>query len=392
MKITNLDVSLDFGTKQYHVGRLAVKQDQIWFEYDADFIETGLEISPFKLALEPYARQCSDKVFNGLWGVFNDSLPDAWGELLLNRRLRQLGLELESLTPLDRLAMTGTMGALVYKPVTELDSEKTVDIDLDSIARETELVLEGSNSEMIEDLLKLGASSGGARPKISIYIDDDNYSSCLRHDYQALLVKFAYRYDAKDIGAIEYAYSLMAKAAGLEMMPCRLLEGRYFATQRFDRGADGARLHMHSAAGLLHADHHYPSLDYDDLLKATLLLTKSQAEVDKLYRLMVFNVLAHNRDDHSKNFSYLMDADGNWRLAPAYDLTCSSGPGGEHSMTLLGEGREPGAQQFAELARRHNIDTTVVEEVEEAVSNWSDYADEAGVSKQSKAEIAKKLR
>ncbi len=391
MKINQLDVSLDFGVRQYQVGRMFLKQDQIWFEYDADFIESGLEISPFKLALEPYAKQCSDKVFNGLWGVFNDSLPDAWGELLLKRRLRQMGVELDTLSSLDRLAMAGGMGALVYKPVSDLGSENNVDINLDRIADETNLVLEGFSSEMIEDLLKLNASSGGARPKISIYINGDNYSACPRQDYNAWLVKFAYRYDAKDIGAIEYAYSLMAKAAGIEMMPCRLLDARYFATQRFDR-AGARRLHRHSAAGLLHADHHYPSLDYDDLLKATLLLTKSQVEVDKLYRLMVFNVLAHNRDDHSNNFSYLMDEHGQWRLAPAYDLTCSSGPGGEHSTTLLGEGREPGTKQFTKLAQKHNIDVVVVEEVAAAISQWKHYADEAGVSKQSQVDIAKSLK
>ncbi len=183
---------------------------------------------------------------------------------------------------------------------------------------------------------------------------------------------------------MEYAYALMAKAAGVQMPETTLLEGkrgRYFAAKRFDRVGD-KRVHMHSVAGLVHMDFRYPTLDYDDLLSLTLHLTKHAKEVEKVFRLACFNLFAHNRDDHAKNFSFLMDEKGTWRFSPAYDLTFSYGPGGEHSTMYLGEGKNPTSEHLLKLVQKHGIKKgeSIIDEVKEVVSRWDMFAKEAGVS------------
>jgi serine/threonine-protein kinase HipA len=213
--------------------------------------------------------------------------------------------------------------------------------------------------------------------------------------YRPILVKFASRTDPADAGPIEYAYAQMAHAAGIDMMPTFLLHGSgrgpgYFATERFD-WRDGRRWHVHTLSGLLHADYRLPSLDYESALRATLHLTRDQREVMRLYRLMVFNVLAHNRDDHARQFSFLMDPGGVWRLSPAYDLTFSEGPGGEHATTVAGEGRAPEQTHFVKVAQllgdRPSQAMQIVEEVREAVARWPGIAADAGVSRASRSRI-----
>jgi len=385
------------------VGTLAEKDRKIYFEYDKEFLESGLNLSPYKLPLKPGLFVCEDETFEGLWGVFADSLPDGWGRLLMDRHLMSLGVNPRALTPLDRLALVGddAMGALSYAPQKELGSPGFDEIILDDLAESSKEILAGSSDRMVDELLALGGSSGGARPKVLVQLSADHREIIygkqrLKEGFSHAIVKFASSSDGRETGAIEYAYSLMAKEAGLTMPPTALLEGRkgrYFAVERFDRIGD-VRVHMHSVAGLVHSDFRFPSLDYDDLLKLTLHLTKDAAEVEKMFRLACFNLLAHNRDDHAKNFSFLMDENGIWRLSPAYDITFSYGPGGEHSTMYLGEGKSPGNRELLALGKRHGIKkaSIILDEVEGAVNRWRDFAEEAGVSRQATTGIAQRIR
>jgi serine/threonine-protein kinase HipA len=202
--------------------------------------------------------------------------------------------------------------------------------------------------------------------------------------------------DDASTGAVEYAYSLMAKAAGIAMPETHLFgtgADRYFGVRRFDRDGD-RRIHMHSLAGLLHADHRASALDYDTLLTATVRLTRDVSELARAFRLACFNVLAHNRDDHAKNFSFLLnDATGDWTFSPAYDLTFSAGPGGEQSMLVMGEGRAPGIPQLQALAKKHGVKDApaIIEAVRAAVADWPRHADAAQVSKAAAARIGQRI-
>jgi len=383
-------VYLQMDEDRLFVGRLAQYKGQILFEYDSDFLSSGLQISPFNLPLKNGVQPGSRNIFEGLPGVFNDSLPDGWGRLLLDRAVLARGIPFQRLTPLDRLAHVGVrgMGALIYEPDLEKVEGNGELLYLDKLHDAAQEVLSGESQDVIEQLFQLGGSSAGARPKVLVGYDpsegkilSDENNKC----YEPWMVKFASSSDQNDIGNIEYAYSKMAKSAGIEMPETRLFEGEsgraYFGVKRFDR-VDGRRVHMHTASGLLNADHRYPSLDYENLIRTTLALCKDMREVNKVFRLACFNVLTHNRDDHSKNFSFLMNSHGNWTFSPAYDLTFSYGPGGEHSATVAGEGRTPGKRQLMTLAEKFNIKDgeQIIEEVRAVANSWQDFAKLAGVS------------
>lgn len=401
--VSLLNVSMNLDSNRISVGRLALHRGQIFFEYDSGFIERGLEISPFKLPLNRGAIACEDRVFEGLFGVFNDSLPDGWGRLLLDRSVQARGVAYQSLTPLDRLAHVGeqAMGALIYSPDYSGLTKASEDLNLVRIEQEVNKVLDGEPTDILRELLALGGSSAGARPKILVGYNHHDHrvihgANLLPKGFEPWMVKFPSTLDQQDIANIEYAYSLMAKAAGV-MMPETILfrekEGKsYFGVKRFDR-VRNQRVHMHTVAGLLHADHRIPSLDYENIMRCTLALTKDMMEVEKVFRLAVFNVFAHNRDDHSKNFSFLMDERGAWRFAPAYDLTFSYGPGREHSSMVMGEGRNPGAKELRKLGQKFQIKRTeeIIEEVKTTILDWKIYAKQGNVSEQSCAIIASEL-
>jgi len=384
--------------KTQKVGTLAIKNKKIYFEYDKDFLKTGIELSPYKLPLKSGLFRCDDDTFDGLWGLFNDSLPDGWGRLLMDRHLMRFGVNPHSLSPLDRLAYVGShaMGALSYEP--EREVENSIDtIVLDDLAESSTKILEGSSETLLDELLTLNGSSAGARPKVLVQISDDKKQiiygrQVLQEGFSHWMVKFASSMDSPEIGAIEYAYSLMAREAGLDMPQTALLEGkkgRYFAIKRFDRVGD-RRVHMHSVAGLTHSDFRFPTLDYDDLLKLTLHLTKNVQEVEKVFRLACFNLFTHNRDDHAKNFSFVMNEKGVWSFSPVYDVTFSHGIEGGHSTLYLGEGKNPTTEHLLELAKKHGIKKgkVIIDEVREAVSDWASFAKDAKVSKKSWQSIA----
>jgi serine/threonine-protein kinase HipA len=389
-------------TTTQKVGTLAIKNKKIYFEYDKDFLKTGIELSPYKLPLKAGLFRCDDTTFDGLWGLFNDSLPDGWGRLLIDRHLMKLGLNPSTLSPLDRLAFVGShaMGALSYKPEREVESSFE-DIVLDDLAQSSADILEGSSEALLDELLSLNGSSAGARPKVLVQISDDKKQIIhgrqeLKEGFTHWMVKFASSVDSHEVGAVEYAYSLMAKEAGVQMPRTALLEGkkgRYFAIERFDRVGD-KRVHMHSVAGLTHSDFRFPTLDYDDLLALALHLTKNVQEVEKVFRLACFNLFTHNRDDHAKNFSFVMDEKGTWSFSPVYDVTFSYGPGGEHSTMYMGEGKNPSSEHLLALAKKHGIKkaSAIVDEVRKVSKRWKEFAKVAGVSQKSMESVATVLK
>lgn len=391
--VSTIKVGIDFASGPLDVGRLAIRDRIIYFEYERSFIERGLEISPLRLPLQPGLRRFDAALFDGLPGVFNDSLPDGWGRLLFDRALRVQGLTPAQASQLDRLTHVGAsgMGALTYEPAIEADAGKD-EIDLDRLAGQALDVLEGQADEVIGELLLLNASSAGARPKAMIGYNPETGAmthgrSDLPEGFQPWLVKFPNAQDGKDAGAVEYVYALMARAAGIGMTETHLFPARrgagFFATRRFDRIGE-RRLHAHTASGLLHADHRTPSLDYEDLIALTLRLTRDVRQAEKMFRLAAFNVLGHNRDDHAKNFTYLMDEAGNWSLAPAYDLTFSSGPGGEQTTMVKGEGKAPAGTHLLAVAKEAGLAAkdarAIIDQTREAFGQWPRLAREHGVT------------
>ncbi len=364
---TPLTVALAFDlSAQLPVGRLAIERGRAVLDYNTAFIASGLTLNPF-LPLRPNELEWAKEptLFQGLHGIFADSLPDAWGDLLVRRRAQRARIDYASLTALDRLAIVGSrgMGALVYEP--KAANEKVGAIDLDVLAREAGLVLEGQDSAVLPQLERLGGSSGGARPKVLIAINTEG--QVIAGDeppppgYEAWLVKLrGSRHDVVDIGPLEAAYADMARACGLDVSPTRLIQTRggpgYFATRRFDRGQSGTRVHVASVAGLLDTDWTTPTIDYDTLLRLTRRVTRDQRAVERMFLRMVFNIAAHNRDDHAKQHAFLMDDTGRWTLAPPYDLTFSRGPGGEHYLAVGGHGGDDIAvADIVELGKSQDI-------------------------------------
>ena len=396
-----LTVYLEAGARR-KVGRLALRERQILFEYDAAFIASGVEISPIKLPLRPGVFTSPELVFDGLYGVFNDSLPDGWGRLLLDRTVEKHGLRRGQLNPLDRLAYVGQngMGALSYEPDRSQVAGDATPLALDRLAEESAIMLAGESEDVFEELLRLNGSSAGARPKIVAQVNADKTKIIhgqreLRPGFQYWMIKFPSSQDARDIGPIEYAYSLMARDAGVDMPETHLFRTKkrgYFGTKRFDRQGD-RRVHMHSLSGLIQADHRQPSLDYDMILRVVMVLTKNVIKVEKAYALACFNVLAHNRDDHAKNFSFLLNDENAWGFAPAYDLTFSYGPAGEQSTMVMGEGKDPGVEHLRALGKKHGLKRAqeILAKVQAAASRWRRHADDAGVSAKSVKGIGERI-
>jgi len=326
------------------VGRIALTPDLLCaFEYDPSYISLGKSVSPFYLQLKPELFFAKRTPFNGGFGVFADSLPDGWGSLILDRYLRSKGIDPDKLTVLQRLALVGNTGrgALEYQPDYSESTIKEI-TDLNFLASETQKILTTDyTGGSLETLYKSGGSPGGAIPKVFTMMDGKEW-----------LVKFKAKSDPDNIGRIEYEYSMLAKKCGINMPETRLFEGKYFGVERFDRSIAG-KVHTASAAGLINADYRIPSLDYVDLLKLCHILTKNMAEVEALYRLMVFNIAIHNRDDHAKNFSFQLIS-GEWKLSPAYDLLPSSGFNGFHTTTVNNSG-EPTVDDMMVVAEKTGV-------------------------------------
>ena len=391
--VKEIKVGINFGDGVAPVGRLAMRERTIYFEYDRTFIERGLELSPLRLPLKSGLFSFDYNLFEGLPGVFNDSLPDGWGRLLFDRFARAQGTVPSEVTPLDRLAHIGVhgMGALVFKPDHSVGGTHDT-ISLDNLAEQAQDVLAGTSDEVLQELLSLNGSSAGARPKALIGVNQDRTHivhgvNDLPGGYTPWMVKFANSQDGLDAGAIEYVYALIAADAGINMPDVHLFPAKksagYFAVKRFDRDGN-KRYHMHTACGLLHSDFRTPSLDYEDLIAFAGMLTRDVREVEKMYQLAVFNVLAHNRDDHAKNFSFLMNEQGQWALSPAYDLTFSSGPRGEQSTMVMGESKAPKAEHLIKLGIDAKIDKDriheIIQQTQVSLAKWPRLAKHHGVN------------
>ncbi len=401
--VKKIIVSIHLGGHELEVGELLREGKRIYFKYYLSFIERGIEISPFKLKLSDQLYCAEEIPFEGLYGVFADSLPDGWGRLLLDRTLSSRGISINEISTLDRLSYVGTkgMGALIYRPEIPSLNQEVREMELDAIAQATNQVVAGTPSALLEALFQLGGSSGGARPKIlvgynptlKLFMSGD---ATLLNGYEHWMIKFPASIDLKDSANIEYAYYKMALDAGIEMSECKLFKGVsgsvYFGTKRFDR-VEGKRLHLHSAAGLMHDNFRLSNLDYGHLMDGTFKLENHTRAYEKILRIAAFNIFAHNRDDHSKNFSFLMDEFGNWKLAPAYDLTFSSSAHGMHSTMVSGESQHPGKKQLMQLVDYFQLNNglEIIQKVESIILNWKFYASECGVEKASESRINKTL-
>lgn len=330
------------------IGKLALTVDNLCaFEYDSSYLQTGVSISPYFLPLKPQVFIAKRDPFGGNFGVFNDSLPDGWGNLVLDRYLKEKGINPYQLTILQRLSLIGSSGrgALEYIPDNSV-IENSDYLELNKIAKDAESLLnsEEYSSEGLETLYKHGGSSGGARPKIFLRIDNEEW-----------LIKFKAGIDPMNVGLIEYNYSILARQCGLIMPETKLFEDKYFGVKRFDR-ENGKKHHVISAAGLLNANYRFPSLDYEGLLTICLNLTGNMQEVYKLYRLMVFNVLIGNKDDHAKNFSFILK-DNKWELSPAYDILPNEGFNGYHTTTVNGKGN-PSKEDIFTVVQNIGLDVS----------------------------------
>ena len=301
---------------------------QCAFQYSKEWLASGFSISPIQLPLKNELFIAPQTPFWGNFGIFEDSMPDGYGRYLLNRMLKRQGINDTNLTVLQRLSLIGNsgMGALCYEPVSKLSISSTEQTDFDEIQQKAlDILSEKSDSDA--DLLYFkSGNSGGCRPKV-VFSDNEGH----------WIVKFRHTYDPHDMGKMEYHYNEMARRCGIQVPDFKLINGKYFASKRFDI-ENGERIHVATAAALLNTSIQQPTLDYKNLLHLTGLLTQNPADVEEMYRRMVFNVLAKNKDDHAKNFSFIYK-DGKWHLAPAYDLTlCEEGYHGEHATSVMGNG------------------------------------------------------
>jgi len=401
--INKLFVSLDIEGQKHEVGELVLSENKIYFRYNSDFLYTGLNLSPIKLPFNGEINSTNKEPFDGLYGMFNDSLPDGWGRLLLDRTLSSKGINVTRITPIDRLAYVGSggMGSLIYHPKIEGNQDLSDKIELDIIANEMNRILQGTSSDIIEELFVLGGSSGGARPKI--FVGYNPTSKEIIHGVEVLpdgfenwIIKFPSSSDNPEIAKIEYAYHKMAIKAGIEMSECKLFEGKsgqtYFGTKRFDR-IENKRLHVHTASGLMHDNFRASTMDYGHLMDCAFRLEKHVNAYEKVFRLAAFNVFSHNRDDHSKNFSFLMNAKAEWQFAPAYDLTFSYSNYGFHSTMVAGESQNPGRKELMKLATHFGVKNAkaIIEQVQDALDTWEETAKECGVTKENRESTQKAI-
>lgn len=390
------------------------------FQYDPEFLESSIEVSPIAMPLNSQVYEfpeLSRRSFHGLPGLLADSLPDRFGNALIDAWLATQGREPESFNSVERLCYTGSrgMGALEFYPSTGPGSGKSENIQVERLVELASEVLQNrdqlrtklNDSEKqnaLREILSVGTSAGGARAKavIAWNPDTNEVRSGQIHagdGFEYWLLKFdgvsANRdkelADPKGYGVVEYAYSLMAKAAGIQMYPCRLLEEngrRHFMTRRFDRSSTGSKVHMQSLAALGHYDFNMAGAhSYEEAAFVMKRLGLGAKEVEELFRRMVFNIVARNQDDHVKNIAFLMDKAGVWKLAPAFDLTYSFNPSGAwthtHQMSLQGKRDNFTQDDFISFGKatgmKRGAAKRILNEVVDVVSHWQSFASRAGL-------------
>jgi serine/threonine-protein kinase HipA len=391
------------------------------FEYDRAFVRSGIEIAPLTMPLSNRVYSfpiLARQTFHGLPGLLADSLPDKFGNVLIDAWLATQGRGPESLNAVERLCYTGTrgMGALEYAPAigpkerkaTGIQINRMVELSSEILSQRNNLVVsfrKNNQEDALKEILKVGTSAGGARAKAIIAWNPSTNEVCSGQvkaapGFEYWLLKFdgvsgnkdKEMDDPKGYGVIEYAYYRMATDAGITINECRLLEenGRqHFMTRRFDRLTDGGKLHMQSLCALAHFDYNIAgAYAYEQALLVIRKLGLPMSAVEEQFRRMVFNIIARNQDDHVKNIAFLMDKTGTWTLSPAFDMTYSFQPSGKwtsaHQMTMNGKRDNFTMEDFLACAKVASLKRgraeTIYEEVRTVVAHWIDYADEAGVS------------
>ena len=333
------------------VGHLGVLRDNsIGFQYDEKWIKEGFSISPISLPLSNEVFISKSDYFEGLFGVFYDSLPDGWGEYIVRRRLAKDGINYDKLSPLTKLSLINDngLGGLNYLPSSNYVDEAYEDLDLDAYAKQIKELLNDEDIDL-DELFKLGGSSGGARPKAHI---------------KDWIVKFPSSYDPQNIGEQEYEANQLAQKCGIELPQYKLFDSKecsgYFGSKRFDRNGK-KRIHMISLAAILETTHRIPNMDYIHLFRVINMICKDE-DLYEAYKRMCFNVLYGNKDDHSKNFSFIYDEKiKQYRLSPAYDLTKTPGKI-EHEMTVNGNGK-PTEDDLIEVAKIMKLSKTKCAEI-----------------------------
>jgi serine/threonine-protein kinase HipA len=389
-----VEVGLDFGKGPIRGGRLALDEQNVGvFEHDPAFARSPLRINRF-FSTEELVRAREPSFYDRLHGVFADSLPDAWGRLIMRRRLALDRIDYGALSPLQKLALVGTrgLGALVYTPQIELPGSIPDIPDIDELARASlNILTTTARNEAIVQLERLGGSSGGTRPKILVFMNSVGHITTHSDTgYEPWMIKFRFADDFLDAGPLEVAYSQMARLAGITMADTRLVRASggygYFATRRFDRGPNGERYHVVSAAGMFDQRWDIPTT-YSQLLNITFAAVRKHDAVEEVFRRMVFNVLANNRDDHLRQHAFIMDEHGVWTLAPAFDLTYSRGPAGQHYLAVNDKGSAIEIDDIRAVAKKHAIKHVddIIEEVSSGVRRFADISIDCGVSDETRA-------
>lgn len=414
------------------VGVLAQNRQGVFFQYADSYLQQFGNLSPFTLLPSTQLQVAPKQPHQGVHGVFGDCLPDGWGMLLQDRIFRQKGMLPNQLTAMDRLAFVGDkgMGALSFSPLSELSPATHSDIDLATLGLEAQTLFDSSMSDYMDNnhddlgghtqqvlaALVAGGSSGGARPKAQIYMPAGETQHCrtfAQPGDDAWLIKFTSKNLAlgHEEGLCEAVYLQMAEQAKCQPPVWQLIDAphtsgavAWLALKRFDYIADthldgkhsSGRLHMHSACGLLDADFRTPSLDYIDLIKASRQLCKSPAAGQLQFRRAIFNLLSSNQDDHSKNWAFLQADNGQWQPAPFYDVTYSPNPFNEHATAFEGYGKAPPLKVMQKLATSSGYGNwhdarQVIEEVAEAISQFTYLARQQEISNTTVSAIAKTL-
>lgn len=408
-------------------------RDYAAFQYDREFAASGIELSPVMMPLSERVYEfpaLPKNTFHGLPGLIADSLPDKFGNALIDAWLATQGRTAASFSAVERLCYTGArgMGALEFAPALGPTSRKATKIEIDALVRLAGEVLthradlQGhfhatGKEKMLRDILRVGTSAGGARAKAVIAWNRETNEVrsgqiAAGDGFDYWLLKFdgvagnkdKELEDPKGYGAIEYAYHLMAKAAGITMTECRLLEEngrRHFMTRRFDRLAHGEKLHLQSLCALAHFDFNQAgAYAYEQALLTIHQLKLPMAAVEEQFRRMAFNIVARNQDDHVKNIAFLMNKQGEWSLAPAFDVTYSYNPSGAwtatHQMTINGKRDGFAMGDFEACAKAASMKrgraSTILAEVRDAVNRWPEFAAAAKLSNEWRGKIQKTHR
>ncbi|MGB1260104.1 MAG: type II toxin-antitoxin system HipA family toxin [Akkermansiaceae bacterium] len=383
------------GDEHLPVGHLAEAEDgRVFFEYAPSWRDRHYELSPVYL---PASKQgtftCPTPSFGPLFGLFADSLPDWWGEQMMKQFFGEKGIPWNKVTALQKLACTGghAMGAIGYEPPFSggtFRDELTVEVA--ELVKNANDFIGGDVNEMIPGLLRSGLSPGGAQPKVLLGFNCNFTKSvagggALPDGYDRWLLKFDLDPEY-ELGKEEYAYSRMARGAGIEMAETHLLEGEggscHFLTKRFDRPGDRRR-HVHTYSGLTHTLVR-EGLEYGELMDLTRSLTQREGDVEEVFRRACFNVLAGNDDDHAKNHAFIMQPDGQWRISPAYDLTRTTNPlvTGMRAAAVMGKTVDVSRRDLKKLGESQSVRQidSIIEEVLTAIQKWPEYADEANMS------------